>query len=175
MNRRLFMAAGASVIIGATGIVYVSNRKTTVALPSIAQTIAKLESCKAKTVTSTGQWQPAVIFQHCAQSINMSILGYPEHKSDVFKSTVGTVAFALFEANGGMTHDLSEPIPGAPSLDNTASVNYSVDMLIRALRRFEQYDGEMAPHFAYGKLSKAQYTGAHIMHIENHFEQLLLA
>lgn len=174
MNRRVFLTTGIGAVAAASGVYYMSSQRGDVSVPSISEMISTLEQCKSKTITSMNNWSPEVVFQHCAQSVTMSILGYPEHKSDMFKSTVGTLAFAVFEANGAMTHDLVEPIPGAPTLDETASLSFSIDMLIRALQRFVMYEGEFAPHFAYGHLTKRQYAAAHIMHIQNHFEQLTI-
>jgi hypothetical protein len=33
----------------------------------------------------------------------------------------------------------------------------------------------LAPHFAYGALDRAQYTAAHVMHINNHLTEITRA
>ena len=60
-----------------------------------------------------GEWEPAQIFTHCAQSVEYSISEFPVHKSNIFKISVGKLAFS---SKGRMTHGLSEPIPSAPKL-----------------------------------------------------------
>jgi hypothetical protein len=44
--------------------------------------------------------------------------------------------------------------------------------LIFALDSFRQFTDELQPHFAYGKLTHAEYANAHVMHVLNHFEEL---
>jgi hypothetical protein len=53
-----------------------------------------------------------------AQSKEFSINGFPQAKSPIFQRTIGAVAFSVFSWRRRMTHDLAEPIPGAPPLDS---------------------------------------------------------
>ena len=124
---------------------------------------------------SQGAWNAAQVFTHCAQSIEYSIAGYPEHKSELFKQTVGPVAFGLFAARGKMRHDLGEPIPGAPLLDPQQDAQQALARLHQALVEFDRHSGPFAPHFAYGDMTKEDYRLAHLMHLNNHFEELELA
>ena len=39
----------------------------------------------------------------------------------------------------------------------------------------EAHTGPLAPHFAYGALDKTQYTRAHLMHLANHWTELVRA
>ncbi|GLX83609.1 hypothetical protein theurythT_30620 [Thalassotalea eurytherma] len=140
---------------------------------SIDKIIAKLRQLKEGAVhQSTGTWDVAKIFSHCAQSIEMSITGYPEHKSPVFKLTVGSLAFSAFNAKGQMTHSLDEPIPGAPMLPADVDLTESYNRLITALNNFQIYNGRLAEHFAYGLLTKDEYERAHVMHILNHLTEI---
>ncbi|MDD3786906.1 MAG: DUF1569 domain-containing protein [Hydrogenophaga sp.] len=65
---------------------------------------------------SNAVWSWAQTLEHCAQSIEYSMSGYPQSRSSLFQRTVGSAALDFFAWRGRMTHDLSEPIPGAPSL-----------------------------------------------------------
>lgn len=58
-------------------------------------------------------WPQTLI--HRAQSIEFSLTGFPREKSPIFQRTIGAVAFSVFSWRRRMTHDLSEPIPDAPS------------------------------------------------------------
>ena len=78
----------------------------------------------------------------------------------------------MFDARGAMAHRLDEPIPGAPPLLADAPLATSMRRAVDALRRFEAYTGELAPHFAYGALDKAQYARAHLMHLSNHWSEV---
>ena len=72
-----------------------------------------------------------------------------------------------------MTHGLAEAIPGAAKLqanDDRAALR----RLIQALSDFDQFKGQYQPHFAYGVLSKQEYALAHVLHLNNHFEEVSL-
>lgn len=140
---------------------------------SLDEVIVQLKSLQSSTIQSSGVWSADHIFNHCAQSIEMSMEGYPEHKSSLFKNTLGQSAFKVFGYQQRMTHNLSEVIPGAPAISST-STNLALERLIAALQRFEQYQGKLAPHFAYGELSKDDYRLAHILHINNHLEEITI-
>ena len=68
-----------------------------------------------------------------------------------------------------MSHDLAEPIPGAPSLANETDLDGSLARLRQSVDGFERSQNPLQPHFAYGSLSKADYELAHAMHLANHF------
>lgn len=113
-------------------------------------------------------WGWAQTLAHCAQSVEYSMTGFPQAKSQVFQRTVGTAAFKVFAWRGRMSHDLGEPIPGAPVLE-AGSVEEAVGRLKRAVQAFTQWNAPLRPHFAYGELSKTEYEQAHAMHLANHF------
>jgi len=39
---------------------------------------------------------------------------------------------------------------------------------------FQDYQGKLEPHFSYGQLSKEEFTVAHVIHLNNHLEELKL-
>lgn len=100
------------------------------------------------------------------------MLGFPEHKSEFFKSTVGQLAFSIFLSKGQMKHSLSEPIPEAPLIAPSTHVELALQRLMNALTEFKRYKGPLAPHFAYGALSKKEYEIAHVIHLNNHLQEV---
>jgi hypothetical protein len=122
---------------------------------------------------STGDWNVAQFLNHAAQSVEYSIGGFPQLKPAWFRRSIGPAAFAFFESRGAMSHSLSEPIPGAPALPADADLPAAMARCLKALDDFEAHTGALAPHFAYGTLDKAQYTRAHLMHLANHWTQLV--
>jgi len=117
----------------------------------------------------SGQWPIGKVLSHCAQSIEYSLDGFPESKSVIFQNTIGSLAFGIFSIRGKMNHGLTEPIPGASELLDEPSLG--MKRLIVALEKFEKVNSDiLKPHFAYGKLDKADYAMAHKMHIQNHLE-----
>lgn len=174
MNRRKLIKR--TLLLGSVGLVggtaawlmngYDVNKLT------IEQATRDLQSLYLLPMRTTGGWNLSEIFNHLAQSIEYSMTGYPEHKSDSFKSTLGQTAFSVFAYRGQMSHDLAEPIPGAPVLDGGDKLR-AFSRLLTALNDFENFKGPLQPHFAYGELSHAEYTLAHVMHINNHLEELV--
>lgn len=112
-------------------------------------------------------WTLAQTLDHCAQSIEYSIAGFPESKSALFQNTAGSLAFKFFTLRGRMSHSLTEPIPGAPDLNSNLQAANA--RLRRAIHHFQGHNTALRPHFAYGDLSKPDYEQAHAMHLANHF------
>ena len=136
---------------------------------SLAQAEEELiRLARAKERISSATWSWAQTLAHCAQSVEYSMIGFPQSKSKAFQRTVGLVAFEVFSWRGYMTHDLAEPIPGAPSLQAEADDNQALDRLRVAIRTFLAWPGELQPHFAYGQLDKREFERAHAMHVANH-------
>ena len=121
----------------------------------------------------TGSFSLAQVMEHAAQSIEYSMQGFPAPKSALFQATLGRAAFALFDARGQMNHGLAEPIPGAPGMALPQAA--AAQRLLAALDAFEAWTGPLAPHFAYGTLDKAAYTRAHLMHLANHWTEVVTA
>ena len=115
------------------------------------------------------------MFNHCAQSIEYSISGYPALKPGWFRSSVGPLAFSVFAARGAMRHPLDEAIPGAAPLSEPSSQTLALKRLQQAFSDFAAYQGELQPHFAYGVLNHADYAQAHVLHLYNHLTLLKLA
>jgi hypothetical protein len=140
--------------------------------PSIQETLDMLARLRQSAPSGSGVWNPYQVFTHIAQSIDYSMTGYPELKSALFRNTAGRAAFFAFSTAGAMKHNLSEPIPGAPAIASTGSVSDAIGRTMSALRTFAAYKGTLQPHFAYGELSKEEYTAAHVLHIQNHMQEI---
>ncbi|HSC85066.1 MAG TPA: DUF1569 domain-containing protein [Pseudomonas sp.] len=118
-------------------------------------------------VSSKG-WTPTEVFNHCAQSIEYSLDGYPQLKPAWFRHSIGPTALAVFSARGAMRHPLNEAIPGAAPLAEPATQEAALQRLQAAFERFAAHQGELQPHFAYGVLTHEEYAQAHVMHLYNH-------
>ena len=175
MNRRKFILGsivGGAVIGGGVASLSIEQNQEPL---GIDFALAKLNKLMEQNPIATGQWNLYQVFVHCAQSIEYSILGYPEHKSDLFKNTLGKAVFSLFSSQGKMTHALSEAIPGAPDFSDDENLVDAFERLKKSLIDFKEYNGVLSPHFAYGQLSKLQYEMAHVMHFNNHLQEIQLA
>lgn len=135
---------------------------------------ANLASPKSPAQT-TGAWGLPAVLEHLAQSIEMSMDGFPAPKSALFQAVAGRAAFAVFQWRGQMTHSLSEPIPGAPPLTTATDWKPASLRLRSAITRFNAHSGALQPHFAYGALSKADFAQAHAFHMANHQDEIVIA
>jgi len=126
-------------------------------------------------VKAIGAWPLGAVLEHLAQSIEMSMDGYPQPRSALFQGTAGSAAFAYFKWRGRMNHGLAEPIPGAPALAAGADWKPGAIRLRQAISRFNGHTGPLKPHFAYGALSKPEFALAHSLHIANHQDEIVVA
>ena len=122
---------------------------------------------------TTGVWPLAAVLDHLAQSVEMSMRGFPQPKSALFQQTAGAAAFAFFKWRGAMSHGLSEPIPGAPALVTGGDWHLTARRLREAVVSFNAWTGPLQPHFAYGALNKADFAVAHSFHVANHQDEIL--
>lgn len=175
MKRRQFIKTGVvgGLTVSVIGAGLWLNIPSNKAPLTIEAALAKLDEFSKQEILSSGVWNPYQIFTHCAQSVEFSLTGFPEHKSDVFKHTVGYLAFSAFSSKGQMTHSLSEPIPGAPRIDSEQDIQSALNRFKISLLDFEQFKGKLAPHFAYGELTKQDYERAHVMHFYNHLKEII--
>jgi hypothetical protein len=176
MNRRKFLNVSTASIVGlglTSGLVWHLIPSASEQL-NISKTLEKLARIEKSIPDMTGQWNLATTLMHCAQSVDYSIDGYPEHKSDLFKATAGAFAFSAFKAKGQMTHNLSEAIPGAPIIPENQNLEAAIEAFRLSLIRFQSHKGPLLPHFAYGNLSKADYEKAHAMHLNNHMLEMVI-
>ena len=176
MRRRTLLKGAALTGAAALGAGYwvlpTGPQPAVASLQGARQVLADLQG---KTLRSVRGWSPSQVFNHCAQSIDYSIDGYPELKPAWFRHSLGPAAFAVFSARGAMRHPLDEVIPGAAPLLEPASQAEALQRLQMAFERFASHAGELQPHFAYGALSHAEYGQAHVMHLYNHLSLIRLA
>jgi hypothetical protein len=156
----------------------VPDKKRPVVFASLEEAVREFEQIEQaaranKRMEIAGQWNLAQHLTHCAQSIEFSMNGFPEPKSWIFQKTAGALAFALFSARGAMSHNTNEPIPGAAALSPELAVEQAFERLRTSVEAFQRYDKDLAAHFAYGKLSKAEYAKAHTMHLADHAARIV--
>lgn len=180
--RRAFLRSGTGlaalgvVAVAGTGyLAYQPGNDRQLVFATIAaamQEVERLASAAVQPLPPATAWSWSETLEHCAQSIEFSLQGFPAPKSALFQSTLGAAAFNVFALRGRMTHNLAEPIPGAPALTASApdasTASAALARLRKSVQDFATHTGPLHPHFAYGALSKAQYEQAHAMHLANH-------
>lgn len=173
LNRRQFvlslLAGTAAVGVGST--IWINQKSNTEDL-TIDRALSILDKLMTQPQATLGEWNLGQILVHCAQSVEYSLYGFPEHKSELFKQTAGKLAFSIFASKGQMRHGLSEPIPGAPLLAKDTDLTTAYQRFRQSLLDFQQFTEQLQPHFAYGDLSNAEYEQAHVMHFYNHLLEI---
>lgn len=168
MNRRNYLLVQTLLLGGAAW----ADLPTVHTLNDALRWLDKL--AQAREARSTNAWKLRAVLEHLAQSIEMSMDGYPAPKSEWFQKTIGATAFAYFGWRGQMRHGLTEPIPGAPALPQLDDWRPGADRLRAAIVRFQAHSGALRPHFAYGALDKAEFALAHALHIANHQDDIVV-
>ncbi len=173
MNRRKFLigASVSTVSIATAGFAWTQLSNASRSL-TIESAINFLDAIDVNNVSMSGHWGLSRVFLHCAQSVECSMISFPVHNSALFQSTVGITAFAMFKANGSMTHDKSEEIPGLNSNQPKIALSEAILLLKQMLIKFKNYNGILKPHFAYGELNKRDYEIAHVMHLLDHCSEI---
>ena len=105
---------------------------------------------------------------HCAQSLELSVTGFPTQKPAWFQKTIGAFVLGRFIKKGAMSHDTAAPIPGAPDVDRQTTTAAGTQRLKDAIALFRAHPGPLRPHVVYGPVDRARYERVHAMHIANH-------
>jgi hypothetical protein len=172
MKRRYFLLASTALAAAASTGTAMADLPKVQSLNDALRWLDKLgNSAGAKT---TDGWPLVSVLDHMAQSVEMSLDGFPQPKPEIFQNTLGAAAFAVFKWRGKMSHSLTDPIPGAPALSLATDWRPASLRLRTAIERFDKHQGPLKPHFAYGNLSKADFALAHVLHIANHQDEILL-
>lgn len=173
MNRRHFLIGTlVTGTVASSGAYFFTRPIVNRTELTIVNAVARLDQLMTDMPKTIGDWNLAQVLNHCAQSVEYSMAGFPEHKPEWFKQSLGQVAFSLFSTRGEMSHDLSEPIPGAPTINANSDVMRAYSRLRVAMLSFSQFDGQLAEHFAFGELNKVEYEQAHVMHFYNHLLEM---
>lgn len=142
-------------------------------LRSLEAALAELEKLQAaERVLLSADWDLAHTLDHCARSIRFAVQGFPMLKHPLFRALVGKAAFHVFDARGYMRHALDEEIPGCVWSPGALSVERALARLQQSISDFQACEGPLQPHFAYGRLDKAQFERANAMHLANHLDAM---
>ncbi len=170
-RRAMLVSASAAAIAAASTAACQPSPDTDrqLVFASLTQAMLEVERlAAAKALKTAATWNFAQTLAHCAQSIEFSMTGFPAPKSALFQHTVGSLALKVFAWRGRMSHDLAEPIPGAPALETALSADLALARLRLAVQNFQAFTQPLKPHCGYGDLDHGAYAHAHAMHLANH-------
>ena len=134
-------------------------------LDALKAALDRLRAAPAPTIA--GGWTPAQVLEHCAQSIDCQMKGFPAMKPAVVRATVGRVVLGVFLARGRMSHDRVAQVPGLEAPVNRPWAE-AVDRLAASVRALQGWQTELAPHAVFGAMSKARGERYHAIHVSDH-------
>jgi hypothetical protein len=88
-----YLAIGGPIVTVGGGYLWLSAERDYPQL-TIPATLQKLQQLASGDITKTGTWNPYQVFNHCAQSVEFSITGFPQNESALFQNTAGALAFS---------------------------------------------------------------------------------
>ncbi len=132
----------------------------------LALALERAEGCQGG--ANVDGWSLPQALAHCAQAIEFSMAGFPRPRGRIFQASVGRAVKRRFLRRGVMVHNREAAIPGAPPVPPTLTLADARARLRRAVEAFEVFEGELAPHFAYGPTTRGEYEELHALHIANH-------
>lgn len=115
------------------------------------------------------------MLHHCAQSLEYGLNGFPELKPAWFRASIGPLAAQVFLWRGQLSHDLADPIPGAPAIPTSGDMAAAFARLFAGFDAFEaavSRNAPLMPHFAYGAVAPVDYARLQAFHIAQHMEPL---
>lgn len=140
---------------------------------SLAEAEDTLENLRqAPKIETFDQWNLLETLDHCATSLECTLRGYPEMKPEWFRTVVGPMAKHVFLMRGQMSHNTLDPIPGQENLPHSADQQTAFDRLFRAIADFRNWQFQVAEHFAYGKLDRAEAEKLQAFHIADHLSKM---
>lgn len=135
---------------------------------TLAEALLAVDDLTSGHARIAGAWPAHHALNHCAQSIEYSITGFPALKPAWVRATIGRLVLRRFLARGYMGHDTTGPIAGAPPLDHPPDLAGAARRLREAVQAFERFSGPPADHFVYGPVTKDEYRRLHLMHLSDH-------
>jgi len=134
----------------------------------LAQALERAEKCEFEAKEPATGWSLPQALAHCAQSIELSIAGYPRARGRLFQDVLGRAIKRRFLRRGVMLHNRAAAIPGAPAIAPGVSRGEALARLRRAIADFQSHQGPCAPHFTYGPTTKEEYEALHALHLVDH-------
>lgn len=128
--------------------------------------LARVDKAIAAGEAPRGTWTLPQVIEHCAQSLECVVNGFPVQKPWLVRRTVGVLVSRIFIAKGKMSHNVTALIPGLPALSET-SPEKARARLAAAIEAFAQKD-TLAEHFFFGRLSHEQHAKLQSAHVFDH-------
>ena len=113
-----------------------------------------------------GQWSLGMMCQHLCRAFELSMEGFPEQASWIYRRTVGVVARQVVLRVGWIPRGVKAP--GMRLMKDHFDPALEAERLAEAIERFSAYSGKLAEHPMLGRFSKKQWVRFHCVHCAHH-------
>lgn len=131
--------------------------------------LAQIEN-NLDTLEMQQEWSLYKVLNHLAKTCEGAMFGFPETDPPA-QQAVQYIAFQAFVAQGYMSHNLTAPVPG-PEIADDGPLPEAFERIRNAISDYQNFTGELFPHFAYGKLNYREWELANAFHMADHFSSL---
>lgn len=174
MSRKSFLrlSAGVAAAAGLGTLTGCSNNGRALRFKSLNDALVELALVENNldSLEMQQEWSLYKVLNHLAMTAEGALNGFPENDAPAVQA-VQKIGFNAFVAQGFMSHDLSAPVPG-PEIPDDGPLPEAFLRIRNAISDFQNYTGELYPHFAYGNLTYDEWELANAFHIADHFSSL---
>ncbi len=120
----------------------------------------------AGSIQTSGLWTYYQILSHMNDAVHFSMSGFPSVLPGFIRKTVGRYMFKKLIRTGIMKPGYLNP--SAPKKREDGDARLMLQKLRSTLNEFKNYNGEMAVHPVFDRLSKEEFTKLHSIHFSLH-------
>jgi hypothetical protein len=146
-------------------------RRRALQFEDLGQVTQEVERLRRDGYARAGRWDLGQVCEHLALALEAMMAGFPRRFPWWVRWLGGPVVRAWVFATGRFPAGLPMPAGVAPAdaPDEDAAVRHWRE----ALERFTRFDGPLAPHPAFGRLSRRQWERLTLIHSAHHLSFLL--
>ena len=174
MSRKSFLrlSVGVAAAAGLGSLAGCSNNGRGLRFDDLNDALIELAQIENNldTLEMQQEWSLYKVLNHLAKTCEGAMFGFPETDPPA-QQAVQYVAFQTFIAQGFMSHNLTAPVPG-PEIADDGPLPEAFERIRNAISDFQNFSGELFPHFAYGNLSYREWELANAFHMADHFSSL---
>jgi hypothetical protein len=146
-------------------------QRRTLQFENLGQVAQEVERLRRDGYARAGNWGLAQVCEHLALALEATMAGFPRPFPWWVRRLVGPGLRAWVLGTGRLPAGL--PVPAGVAPPAAPEEGAAVRHLREALERFARFDGPLAPHPAFGRLSRRQWERLNLIHCAHHLSFLL--
>jgi hypothetical protein len=138
---------------------------------NLAQVAVEVERLRRRGYARAGQWGLAQVCEHLALALEATMTGFPRPFPWWVRRLLGPPLGVCILLTGRFPAGLPMPAGVAPPAG--VAEEEALRHLRQALEQFQRFGGSLAPHPAFGRLSRRQWERLSLLHCAHHLSFLL--